>query len=80
MSFVPELNRKLRNASPNPGLAQQENSVLSITGESSAVNALSSELLLFYIFFRGIGTHGLIDPVEGINASVAVHMAGSNFS
>ena len=33
-------------------------------------------LLLFYIFFRGIGTHGLIDPVEGINASVAVHMAG----
>lgn len=37
-------------------------------------------LLLFYIFFRGIGTHGLIDPVEGINASVAVHMAaGGNY-
>ncbi len=34
-------------------------------------------LLLFYIFFRGIGDHGLIDPVEGVNASVAVHMAGA---
>ena len=33
-------------------------------------------ILLFYIFFRGIGSHGLIDPVEGINASVSVHMAG----
>lgn len=33
-------------------------------------------LLLFYIFFRGIGSHGLIDPVEGVNASVSVHMAG----
>lgn len=33
-------------------------------------------LLLFYIFFRGIGSHGLIDPVEGINASVSAHMAG----
>ena len=42
MSFVPELNRKLRNASPNPGLAQQENSNFSITGESSGINALSS--------------------------------------
>lgn len=37
-------------------------------------------LLLFYIFFRGIGSHGLIDPVEGVNASVAVHMAaGGNY-
>ena len=33
-------------------------------------------LLLFYIFFRGIGSHGLIDPVEGINASISIHMAG----
>lgn len=33
-------------------------------------------LLLFYIFFHGIGSHGLIDPVEGVNASVAAHMAG----
>ncbi|MBQ7267408.1 MAG: hypothetical protein IJR11_03465, partial [Synergistaceae bacterium] len=34
-------------------------------------------LLLVYIFFRGIGDHGLIDSVEGVNASVAAHMAGS---
>lgn len=34
-------------------------------------------LLLFYIFFRGIGDHGLIDSVEGVNASIAAHMAGS---
>ncbi|MBQ3760090.1 MAG: hypothetical protein II876_11630 [Synergistaceae bacterium] len=33
-------------------------------------------LLLFYIFFRGIGSHGLIDPVEGVNASIAAHMDG----
>ncbi len=33
-------------------------------------------ILLFYIFFRGIGSRGLIDPVEGVNASVAIHMAG----
>ena len=37
-------------------------------------------LLLFYIFFRGIGSHGLIDPVEGVNASVVAHMAaGGNY-
>ena len=37
-------------------------------------------ILLFYIFFRGIGSRGLIDPVEGVNASVAVHMAaGGNY-
>lgn len=30
--------------------------------------------LLFYLYFRGIGDHGLIDPVEGINASVSIHM------
>ena len=33
-------------------------------------------LLLFYIFLRGIGDHGLIDPVEGVNASISAHMAG----
>ncbi|MBQ9390105.1 MAG: hypothetical protein IJR27_00575 [Synergistaceae bacterium] len=32
--------------------------------------------LLVYLFFRGIGDHGLIDTVEGINASVAAHMTG----
>ena len=37
--------------------------------------------LLFYLYFRGIGDHGLIDPVEGINASVSIHMyaAGNYF-
>lgn len=35
---------------------------------------------LFYLYFRGIGGHGLIDPVEGINASIALHMsAGGNY-
>ncbi len=33
-------------------------------------------LILSYLYFRGIGDHGLIDPLEGVNASVAVHMAG----
>ena len=33
--------------------------------------------LLFYLYFRGIGDHGLIDPVEGINASAAIHMSAS---
>ncbi|MBQ3403493.1 MAG: glycosyltransferase family 39 protein [Synergistaceae bacterium] len=33
-------------------------------------------LLLCYFYFRGIGDHGLIDTVEGINASIAAHMAG----
>ena len=33
--------------------------------------------LLFYLYFRGIGDHGLIDPVEGINASASVHMSAS---
>ena len=37
-------------------------------------------LFLFWIYFRGIGDHGLIDPVEGINASIALHMsAGNNY-
>ena len=36
--------------------------------------------ILFYLYFRGIGDHGLIDPVEGVNASVGVHMsAGGNY-
>ncbi|MBQ3653416.1 MAG: hypothetical protein II954_03250 [Synergistaceae bacterium] len=35
--------------------------------------------LLLYLYFRGIGDHGLIDPVEGINASIGIHMsAGGN--
>lgn len=33
--------------------------------------------LLSYLYFRGIGDHGLIDPVEGINASVSIHMYAS---
>ncbi|MBR0316986.1 MAG: hypothetical protein IJQ99_08990 [Synergistaceae bacterium] len=37
-------------------------------------------MLLCYLYFRGIGDHGLIDPVEGINASIALHMsAGENY-
>ena len=31
-------------------------------------------LALAYLFFRGIGDHGLLDPVEGLNASVALNM------
>ena len=33
--------------------------------------------LLFYLYFRGIGDHGLIDTVEGINASASIHMSAS---
>lgn len=33
--------------------------------------------LLFYLYFRGIADHGLIDPVEGINASAGIHMSAS---
>ncbi|MDR2523530.1 MAG: glycosyltransferase family 39 protein [Synergistaceae bacterium] len=32
--------------------------------------------VLAYLFLRGIGDHGLIDPIEGINASIALNMAG----
>jgi hypothetical protein len=32
--------------------------------------------VLLYLFFRGIGDHGLLDPIEGINASVALNMVG----
>ena len=36
--------------------------------------------LLIYLYFRGAGDHGLIDPVEGINASIALHMsAGGSY-
>ena len=36
--------------------------------------------VLFYLYFRGAGDHGLIDPVEGVNASVSLHMfAGGNY-
>jgi 4-amino-4-deoxy-L-arabinose transferase-like glycosyltransferase len=31
---------------------------------------------LLYLFFRGVGDHGLLDPIEGINASVALNMVG----
>ena len=33
-------------------------------------------IILAYLYFRGIGDHGLIDNVEGVNASVAAHMFG----
>lgn len=39
--------------------------------------ALLFGALLFYLYFRGIGDHGLIDPVEGINASAEIHMSAS---
>ena len=39
--------------------------------------ALLFALLLFWLYFRGIGDHGLIDPVEGINASAEIHMSAS---
>ena len=29
---------------------------------------------LFYLFLRGIGDHGLLDPMEGVHASVALNM------
>ena len=43
--------------------------------------ALLFGALLFYLYFRGISDHGLIDPVEGVNASVGLHMfaAGNYF-
>ena len=34
-------------------------------------------VLLFYLYFRGIGDHSLIDPVEGIYASAGIHMSAS---
>ena len=33
--------------------------------------------VLFYLYFRGIGDHGLLDPLEGVNASVSLHMLAS---
>ena len=30
--------------------------------------------LLFYLYFRGIGDHGLLDPIEGVNASIPLTM------
>ena len=35
-------------------------------------------LVLLYLFFRGIGDHGLLDPLEGVNASIALGMAARN--
>ena len=37
--------------------------------------ALLFALLLAYIYLRGIGDHGLMDPIEGANASVGLAMA-----
>ncbi|MBQ7544089.1 MAG: glycosyltransferase family 39 protein [Synergistaceae bacterium] len=39
--------------------------------------ALLFGALLFWLYFRGIGDHGLIDPLEGINASASIHMSAS---
>ncbi len=39
--------------------------------------AMLFALLLFWLYFRGIGDHSLIDPVEGINASAGIHMSAS---
>ncbi|MCR4818719.1 MAG: hypothetical protein K5841_07165 [Fretibacterium sp.] len=30
--------------------------------------------LLFYLYFRGIGDHGFLDPLEGVNASIPLSM------
>ena len=38
--------------------------------------AIFVSIILSYLYFRGIGDHGLIDNLEGINASVAAHMFG----
>ena len=40
-------------------------------------SALLFAALLVYLYFRGIADHGLIDPVEGINASAGIHMSAS---
>ena len=37
--------------------------------------ALLIALTLIYLYFRGIGDHGLLDPLEGINASVGADAA-----
>jgi 4-amino-4-deoxy-L-arabinose transferase-like glycosyltransferase len=29
---------------------------------------------LLFLFFRGIGNHGLLDPLEGVNASISLNM------
>ena len=42
--------------------------------------ALLFGVLLFYLYFRGIGSHGLIDPLEGINASISLHMSAGSSS
>ena len=45
---------------------------------SSRKTAFWVFIALLYLFFRGVGDHGLLDPIEGINASVALNMAGRN--
>jgi len=34
-------------------------------------------IALTFLFFRGMGDHGLLDPIEGVNASVALNMVMS---
>lgn len=34
-------------------------------------------LLLLYLYFRGTSDHGLIDPIEGLNASISLHMSAT---
>lgn len=31
-------------------------------------------IILLYIYLRGIGDHGLFDPIEGVNASISLNM------
>ncbi|WP_208873501.1 hypothetical protein, partial [Fretibacterium fastidiosum] len=38
-------------------------------------NLLIFLTILAYLYFRGIGDHGLLDPLEGVNASVGLTMA-----
>ena len=37
--------------------------------------ALLIALVLGYLYFRGIGDHGLLDPLEGVNAAVGANAA-----
>ena len=38
-------------------------------------NLLIFLTILAYLYFRGIGDHGLLDPMEGVHASVGLTMA-----
>ena len=37
--------------------------------------ALLIALILGYLYFRSIGNHGLLDPLEGIHASIGANAA-----